>query len=330
MPSIVLFYSMKKILFSVLFCFTGIHLYAQTSPSPFDLSSGAYTFTQWDSSASLNPAGTYPAHMKFHTLGNQNPDETTPANGDWACAYDLQTGCFVKGMAQLGVAFRNIGNSQAVNCMSNGTGTNIYVGDASVSLNTTNCENITVSWIGRMVSNFVYSDSTPISRFYAIACQYRIGSSGSFNNLPGNYLFTCNSDTMTYKPVGTADTLVAVLPDTCNNQPVVELRWIYHQTALNAGGPRPILGLDDINITRDIVTALMKNNTNKKALNVYPNPINSGKINLNKVCQFVVIDMLGQSISKPTLGKEFNTENLNKGVYFIKTSEGEIVKFVKQ
>lgn len=321
---------MKRFFLLLIFCFAVIVTYAQTSPTPFDLSTGTYTFLQWDSAASINPAGTYPLNMKFHTLGTQNPDENTPANGDWACTYDLNTGCFFKGLAQQGFGFRNIGNSQAANCMSNGTGANIYVGDATVALNTTACENISVSWIGRMISNFTYSDSTPVSRFYSIACQYRIGNSGPFTNVPGNYIFNCNSDSATYKPINSADTLISILPDTCNNQPVVEIRWIYHQTAQNSGGPRPLMAVDDINITRDIVTAIAKPTIVKKALSVYPNPNNGGKVNLNKTCNFIVVDMLGQTVGKTTYGKEFNTDNLTKGVYFIKTSEGEIVKFLRQ
>ncbi|HRG59933.1 MAG TPA: T9SS type A sorting domain-containing protein [Bacteroidia bacterium] len=321
---------MKRKFLLLILCFSVAFVFAQTSPTSFDLSTGTYTFLQWDSSSTINPAGTYPSNMKFHTLGTQNPDENTPANGDWACAYDLNTGCFIKGLAQQGFGFRNIGNSQTASCMSNGTGTNIYVGDATIALNTTSCENISVSWIGRMISNFTYSDSTPVSRFYSIACQYRIGSSGTFTNVPGNYLFTCNSDSVTYKLVGTADTLVSILPDTCNNQPMVEIRWIYHQTAQNSGGPRPVLAVDDINITRDIVTETYKPTIVKKALSIYPNPNLGGKVNLNKTCSFVVVDMLGHTVGKVTNGKEYNTDNLTKGAYFIKTNEGEIVKFLRQ
>lgn len=320
---------MKKLLLFAVLYIMQLHVFAQTSPVPYDLSSGAYTFTTWDSSTAVNPAMTYPGNMMFHTLGNQNPNENTPANGDWACAYQSLTGCWIQGKDTDGVAFRNIGNGQIPACMTNGTGTNIYVGDATVALNTTSCENISVSWIGRMHSSFNYADSIPISRFYAIACQYRIGTSGAFTNVPGNYLFKCNSDTATYKPLGTADTLVSVLPDTCNNQPIVEIRWIYHQTAQNAGGPRPILGLDDINITRDLVTLAQSQNKNK-ALFVYPNPISNGKLNLNKATNFMVIDMIGQTVCKPAFAKELNTDHLSKGVYFIKTMDGEILKFIKQ
>jgi hypothetical protein len=111
---------------------------------------------------------------------------------------------------------------------------------------------------------------------------------------------------------------------------VVEVRWIYHQTAQNAGGPRPVLNLDDINITRDIITSLPKSVEPFKALAVYPNPAVTGKINLNKTCNFVVLDMLGHAISRPVWARDFAVDNLSKGIYFIKTNEGEIVKFIKQ
>lgn len=319
----------KNLLIFPLFCLLPSQVFAQTSPAPYDLSSGSYTFTQWDSAA---PAATYPQNMIFHTLGTQNPDENTPANGDWACSYDTINGNWIKGRGTQGIAFRNIGNSQIPACMINGIGTSIYVGDATVALNTVGCENISVSWIARMLSSFNFVNISPnqVSRFYGIACQYRIGNTGPFINVPGNYLYACNSDSVTYKPLGTSDTLTSTLPDTCNNQPVVELRWIYHQTAQNAGGPRPVLNLDDINITRDIVTSLPKSVEPFKALAVYPNPAVTGKINLNKTCNFVVLDMLGHAISKPVWARDFAVDNLSKGIYFIKTNEGEIVKFIKQ
>ncbi len=112
---------MKKYLYTLsIFCFLFSQVFAQTSPAPYDLSSGSYTFTQWDSAA---PAATYPQNMIFHTLGTQNPDENTPANGDWACSYGQINGCSIRGLALNGVAFRNIGQSQAPACMANGTGT---------------------------------------------------------------------------------------------------------------------------------------------------------------------------------------------------------------
>ena len=324
---------MRKLLLSIFtftICIGGA--FAQTSPTPYDLVNSPYIFTQWDSSATINAAGTYPTNMMFHTIGSNTPNENSAANGNWACTYDLLVGCWVKGKGTEGVAFRNIGNSQSQACVSSldTTSTSVYIGDATVALNTAGCENISVSWIGRMVSNFTYSDSTQNSRFYGLACQYRLGTTGAFTNVPGNYLFKCNSDSVTYKTVGTADTMTTVLPDTCNNQPIVEIRWIYHQIAANAGGPRPVLGLDEINITRDVVTAINSKSKSSKALSVYPNPVNEGKIFLSKTSVFGVYDMLGQQVGKMQQGKEFNTDALNKGIYFIKTTTGETIKFVKQ
>ena len=319
---------MKKFLFLALTNFVLLQAFAQTNPAPYDLSVGTFTFTNWDS---INPAGTYPLNMIFHTLGDQAPTDSTAANGDWACAYQGLNGSRVMGKAAEGVAFRNTNNSQTSSCLSNGTGP-VYVGDATVALNTTNCENINVSWVGRMLNSFNFVNTPPnqVSRFYGIACQFRIGTTGNFYNVPGNYLFKCNSDTVTYKPLGTADTLTAILPDSCNNKPVVEVRWIYHQLAQNAGGPRPILGLDEINITRDYITGIQSKNYTAKTLSVYPNPIHQGKLTLNKATNFMVLDVIGHTVSNITFAKEINTDHLANGVYFIKTTEGEIVKFLKQ
>ncbi|MCZ2247371.1 MAG: T9SS type A sorting domain-containing protein [Bacteroidia bacterium] len=321
----------KTTLFILLISIFSIKSFSQTSPTAFDLSSGSYTFTQWDSSITINPPLTYPANMIFHTTATKDPGVNAVANGDWACSYDLQAGCFFKGEGALGFAFKNITTSQDTNCRVNGTGANVFVGDATLALNTTNCQNITISWVGRMLSSFNYAPPpNQISRFYGIACQYRIGSSGPFTNLPGNYLFLCNNDTNSYKVLGTADTLVSLLPDTCNNQPLVEIRWMYHQTAQNYGGPRPILGVDEINVTHNIPTKAITNTNESKALSLYPNPVINGRIFLNKTVHFTVVDMLGQQITKPVYGKEFNTDNLSKGIYFIKTTDGETIKFLKQ
>ncbi len=320
---------MKKLILLASFSIALLQCFAQTSPAPFNLYNGTYTFSAWDSTSA---ALTYPNNMMFHTLGDLTPSENSVANGDWACTYDTLNSCWIRGKGNEGVAFKNTGSSQIPACMINGSGTSVYVGDATVALNTLNCTNITVSWIARMLNSFNFVNSPPnqVSRFYGIACQYRLDTISAFINLPGDYLFICNSDSATYKVFGTTDTLSSILPDTCNNQPLVEVRWIYHQTAQNAGGPRPILGLDDINITRDIVTANASKINNNKPLNLYPNPNCGGKINLSKATTFMVVDMLGQTVSKSIFAKEFDTDNLSKGIYFIKTTEGEIVKFIKQ
>ncbi len=322
---------MKKILLMVLLA-NPFFVFAQSNPTPYNLSSNTYTFTQWDSTANINPALSYPPNMIFHTTGTSDQGENGQANGDWACTYDLQTGPCFKGRALEGIGFKNTGTTQNATCKVNGTGNSVFVGDAVLALNTTDCENIKISWIGRMLSAFTFNSALPnqMSRFYAISCQYRIGTSGSFTNVPGNYQFICNIDSATYKPMGANDTLVSTLPDTCNNQPVVEIRWIYYQTFANTGGQRPLLAVDDISVTRDIVTSIPTMQSPKKTLTVAPNPINEGKLYLNKTTNFIVLDVLGQNLGKAVYGKEYNTDNLSKGIYFIKTSDGELVKFIKQ
>ncbi len=320
---------MRKGYIYLIFTLFTSNIWAQSSPTPFDLGTGNFSFTHWDSLT--NAAGTYPSNMIFHTVSQQSPDENTPANGDWNCAYNLTTGCYFKGRDTLGVSIRNIGNPQSANCMVNGTGA-IYVGDATVGLNTTNRENVTVSWVGRMISSFNYDTAAQVTRFWGIACQYRTGDTGVFTNVPGNYLFKCNLDSVTYRPQFSSDTLNTVLPSSCNNLPVVQVRWIYHQLSSANGGPRPELAVDDINVTStSIPTSLKKINIiNNKTLSVYPNPVSQGNITLSKNCNFAVYDILGHQLSRLQTARDYNTDNLPKGVYFVRTSEGETVRFIKQ
>lgn len=319
---------MKKIYAFIVALFIVLNAMAQSNPNPFDLSTGNYSFSSWDSLT--NTAGTFPSNMVFHTVAAQTPDENTVANGDWNCAYNLNTGCYFKGRDTLGVSFRNIGNSQGAACMANGTGTSIYVGDATLALNTTNRENVTVNWLGRMISSFNYSDSAQITRFWGIACQYRVSDTTAFVNAGPDYLFKCNIDTITYQPQFYTDSFNIVLPTDCNDQPIVQVRWVYHQLAQNAGGPRPELAIDDINVSSTSIPTSIKKNTPVKTLHVYPNPISGGIVSLTKICNFTVLDVLGHQLINFQLGKDFNTDNLSKGIYFIKTTEGEVVRFVKQ
>lgn len=82
-------------------------------------------------------------------------------------------------------------------------------------------------------------------RTYALRLQYRLGSSGAWTNALTNdgafveYLST----------TGTAQTIATTLPTTLENQPLVQLRWIYAHIPVVLSGGRPQLRLDDIGVT---------------------------------------------------------------------------------
>lgn len=70
---------------------------------------------------------------------------------------------------------------------------------------------------------------------------------------------------------------------------------------------------------------------NIEGLSIYPNPVNSGKTfiyitskkNLVKKIEF--FNVLGKQIySTRLVGKELNITNLNKGVYILKVTEGDV------
>jgi hypothetical protein len=58
---------MKKIFTILSIGFISLVAQAQTNPAPFDMSTGNYSFTQWDNTSA---AGTYPANMVFHMTSN--------------------------------------------------------------------------------------------------------------------------------------------------------------------------------------------------------------------------------------------------------------------
>jgi hypothetical protein len=321
---------MKKIL-HLIFSYVlmmGVAL-AQSSPQPFDLNTGNYSFSTWDSASA---AGTYPANMMLHMIGSITPNENTPATGDWNCDYNLNIGSVIKGYDTLGIAFRITTNTVNNTCQVNPDASgNVYVGDGTIALNTTDRENINVSWKGRMLSSFVYNAATQNTRFFGIACQYRIGTTGAFTNVPGNYLFVCNSTDTTYHPQFYNETLSSTLPAACNNQPVVEVRWIYHQTAQNSGGPRPLMAFDDIQVSSDpIVTNLNKKTIADKKFSVYPNPAGNEFVQFNKTVTYQVYNMIGQPLTEVKTGKTFDASALSQGLYLIKTAEGEIFRLTKQ
>lgn len=307
-------------------------VFAQTQPQSFDLSQGNFTFNAWDSTAA---AQSYPANMYFHRVDNQNPTDADTAKGDWDCVYNLGAGCAIRGKMSEGVSFRNVGAAQTDNCLAGGTTNNgRYVGIAVVGLNTLSRQNIQVSWIGRMFSAFVFSDPPPgspippVNRFYGIKCQYRIGQSGSFVDLPADSLFKCNTNDSTYHPQGFSDTLGPVqLPAICENQPIVQVRWIYYQ--MNTGsGPRPELGLDDVFISSDISTSISAASSSAFVTKMLKqNPVSDKILRLQEAGLYSVLNMLGQQ-EVIFSGSERNLEQLPAGVYLLQNDKGQTEKFI--
>ncbi|MFD2569252.1 putative Ig domain-containing protein [Spirosoma soli] len=215
---------------------SALGMQAQTNPAAFDLSTGPYSFTSW---AATSLATTYPASMVFHTTVSSAASTTNVATGDFQCAYNVTSRSRIKGLDGNGISFVNTSNGNNNDCSANG---NNYALDATLGLNSTGRTAIQVQWTGGTIAG---SDG-PTPRIWSIQLQYRIGAAGSFTNVTGAvYTSSSTGDTQLLGPYS--------LPSTCDNQSLVQLRWVYYQAATTGGGTRPELRLDNIAVTSQAI-----------------------------------------------------------------------------
>ena len=64
------------------------------------------------------------------------------------------------------------------------------------------------------------------------------------------------------------------------------------------------------------------------AIAVYPNPVNGSVVRLNKQITGTVMNSLGQTIMELKNQDEFSAEGLSSGLYFVRSSNGRIAKFI--
>ena len=234
---------MKKLIFvlSILLSITSLHTQAQTNPVAFDLSGGNFTFSEWNAT---NAAGSFPPNMAFHTTTDPSAGSfniLVPGVGDWDCAYNLTSRSRFLGLDNDGIAMISTGNGQFSDCDADAANTDgRYAGAVVAALNTTGRENITISFTLGLVAEGASG------RQFNIRLQYRIGTSGNFTDVPGPVEYTSQGNT-----AGHSQTFSnVVLPAACNNEAVVQVRWIYFQT-VDASGSRPQMRVDDVLITSD-------------------------------------------------------------------------------
>lgn len=69
--------------------------------------------------------------------------------------------------------------------------------------------------------------------------------------------------------------------------------------------------------------------TEKATFNIFPNPVNKGNIlYFNRAQGYELYDMSGKLLGKEKSALTIDTSRLNTGVYLIKTSEGEVKRFI--
>jgi hypothetical protein len=185
----------------------------QTNPTPQSLpySLTAHSLTTPPTGVSFGKFGSIPTTRTTSPATADLPNQTIQNGGGW------------RGESANGVSMLASSTQQA--------------GAMIVAINTTGLTNITVSWICRMIFQ-------QASRDASVALQYRVGTSGNFIDVGNTTTFST-----TGLVDGTASSIYTeVLPAAANNQPEVQVRWIYWESA-GSSGSRDRAGIDEINIT---------------------------------------------------------------------------------
>jgi hypothetical protein len=217
------------LLLAALFAVTPV-LRGQSQPSStWSLSSGNYTFTDW---LGTSTAATYPTAMMFHMVGAIDGPVDAPPVADWNCAYNLTSGARINGLGTGGLAIINT-SSQPCNCG--------FPGAILLSLNTIGRAQVGVTW-----TSTVNSSGT---RPYALRLQYRFSTTAAWNDVIDNGSPVEYVAPLSASGVSTQRTISTILPTICENQPFVQLRWVYYQAQVFASGSRPGITFDQLTVS---------------------------------------------------------------------------------
>lgn len=87
------------------------------------------------------------------------------------------------------------------------------------------------------------------------------------------------------------------------------------------------LSMYEVQPSASLATGEIK--TEKATFNIFPNPVNKGNtLYFNRAQGYELYDMSGKLIGKEKNALTIDTSKLNTGVYLIKTSEGEVKRFI--
>lgn len=192
---------------------------------------GQYSFTEW---ASTQASNTYPSNMLFYFLKNNDPNITEELGTVYADVYSATSTGKINGRGALGVSIGS-GSSK--------------LGAAVLAMNTTGRTNINVAWSASTVVAASNSTAGNVPKIFNITLQYRLNTTGEWTTIPNN-TFTSQA------AAGDFSNFTAVLPSECDNQALVQLRWVYYWSnrvvatdGNTSGSTRPRLGLDEIHVT---------------------------------------------------------------------------------
>jgi hypothetical protein len=223
---------MKKIYACLLLAMSCMSLMAQTNPTPQSL---PYTqdFAALTPTITAYPVGwqgwvvatTFPAlNSPFPTAAPQSDRTLTASgtpgsNGGNVYNYDSRIGFLNNGSLDLSLI---------------------------LALNTTGQTGVQVVYDIMTIRN--PHDGGANTRINEVTLQYRVGTTGAFTTLTG-IEYQNNTTTLTsgaVVPQNVQNKSIA-LPSACDNQAVVQVRWMSRQ--VSGGGARPAFAVDNINVT---------------------------------------------------------------------------------
>ena len=208
-------------LFSFFFIVISMSIFAQTNPPAWDLKSGDYFFTnyQGNSNSTIYPPSMQgwqgpPSKLSAQASETAQPTGDEPLCGNCADALGSINNEGLDGISIKGGTATTGGNGKSL----------------VLAINTTDCFDIHVSWIGRVI------DPGNVAVQSGIQLQYRVGSTGNWTNTD-QFFSSAKGSGMVLD--GDFYPFTGVLPDDANDQPLVQLRWIYFvHTATTANAHR--------------------------------------------------------------------------------------------
>ncbi|HSC39473.1 MAG TPA: hypothetical protein VLD19_16430, partial [Chitinophagaceae bacterium] len=118
----------------------------------------------------------------------------------------------------------------------------------ALAINTSSTTAISVSYLAAT------QRQQATARVGAIGLQYRVGTSGVFTDVAGSeYQDPGGTDNITGTGSISPQTITVTLPVACENQPIVQLRWVYRE--VSGSGNRPGFSIDNIAITGTAATS---------------------------------------------------------------------------
>jgi hypothetical protein len=181
-----------------------------------------------------------------------------------------------------------------------------------IFLNTTGYENIKLSSVQQS------GNTDPGPKDFKV--QVKIGEAGDWTDIPNGLYEVANDWT-------TGALTAKQLPEICNNQPLVYVRWVMASNQSVAGSDVLASGktkIDDVMVTGDVMTGLDEDPALSEVM-IFPNP-NNGVFYVNSInylpSRLLICNTLGQVLFEKneftTLEDQIEVSNLTSGVYLIK------------